>query len=56
VSHANGARRRSGARESVSGSPRGEAPRIKLDLWPRAHGSLLWLGLLPEPYALSRES
>jgi hypothetical protein len=27
VSHANGARRRSGARESVSGSPRGEAPR-----------------------------
>src|SRR6476659_7988124 len=30
ASHANGARRRSGARESVSGSPRGEAPRIKL--------------------------
>src|SRR5258708_35986700 len=30
VSHANGARRRSGARGSVSGSPRGEAPRIRL--------------------------
>ena len=29
VSHANGARRRSGARESVSGSPRGEAPRLR---------------------------
>ena len=29
ASHANGARRRSGARESVSGSPRGEAPRRK---------------------------
>jgi ATP-binding protein involved in chromosome partitioning len=29
VSHANGARRRSGARESVLGSPRGEAPRKK---------------------------
>jgi hypothetical protein len=28
VSHANGARRRSGARESVLGSPRGEAPRL----------------------------
>jgi protein ImuB len=28
ASHANGARRRSGARESVWGSPRGEAPRI----------------------------
>jgi hypothetical protein len=28
VSHANGARRRSGARERVSGSPRGEAPRM----------------------------
>jgi ABC-2 type transport system permease protein len=28
VSHAHGARRRSGARERVSGSPRGEAPRI----------------------------
>src|SRR5688572_27377368 len=27
ASHANGARRRSGARESVWGSPRGEAPR-----------------------------
>ena len=31
MSHANGARRRSGARESVSGSPRGEAPRIRLE-------------------------
>jgi predicted MFS family arabinose efflux permease len=31
VSHANGARRRSGARESVSGSPRGEAPRMMFD-------------------------
>src|SRR5262245_60355999 len=30
VSLANGARRRSGARESVSGSPRGEAPRLKM--------------------------
>ena len=29
ASHANGARRRSGARESVSGSPRGEAPRLR---------------------------
>jgi 4-hydroxythreonine-4-phosphate dehydrogenase len=29
MSHANGARRRSGARERVSGSPRGEAPRIR---------------------------
>ena len=29
ASHANGARRRSGARESVWGSPRGEAPRKK---------------------------
>jgi hypothetical protein len=28
ASHANGARRRSGARESVSGSPRGDAPRM----------------------------
>ena len=26
------------------------------DLWLRAHGSLLGLGLLPEPYALGRES
>jgi tRNA 2-thiocytidine biosynthesis protein TtcA len=32
ASHANGARRRSGARESVSGSPRGEAPRIKTEV------------------------
>src|SRR6185436_6831321 len=32
ASHANGARRRSGARESVSGSPRGEAPRMIDDL------------------------
>src|SRR6266540_4940710 len=31
VSHAIGARRRSGARERVSGSPRGEAPRIRLE-------------------------
>jgi MFS family permease len=31
VSHANGARRRSGARESVSGSPRGDAPRRGID-------------------------
>jgi non-reducing end alpha-L-arabinofuranosidase len=31
VSHANGARRRSGAQESVSGSPRGEAPRIGIE-------------------------
>jgi hypothetical protein len=30
ASHANGARRRSGARESVWGSPRGEAPRVRL--------------------------
>src|SRR5262249_14083217 len=30
ASHANGARRRSGARESVSGSPRGEAPRNEM--------------------------
>src|SRR3954471_14588444 len=30
MSHGNGARRRSGARESVSGSPRGEAPRLRL--------------------------
>src|SRR5437899_3145902 len=29
-SHANGARRRSGARESVQGSPRGEAPRLDM--------------------------
>jgi len=32
VSHANGARRRSGARERVSGSPRGEAPRVRIEL------------------------
>jgi UDP-N-acetylmuramate-alanine ligase len=31
VSHATGARRRSGARERVWGSPRGEAPRIIKD-------------------------
>src|SRR5215216_4369203 len=31
VSHATGALRRSGARASVSGSPRGEAPRIRLE-------------------------
>ena len=30
MSHENGARRRSGARESVWGSPRGEAPRLVL--------------------------
>src|SRR4051812_21049815 len=30
ASHAIGARRRSGARERVSGSPRGEAPRTRL--------------------------
>jgi uncharacterized protein len=30
ASHANGARRRNGARESVSGSPRGEASRVKM--------------------------
>src|SRR5439155_20455248 len=40
ASHANGASRRSGSRESVSGSPRGEAPRrdSMTDLtqaWPR---------------------
>jgi hypothetical protein len=33
ASHANGARRRSGARESVWGSPRGEAPRLVSALW-----------------------
>src|SRR6186713_1135778 len=32
ASHANGASRRSGERESVSGSPRGEAPRMRLDV------------------------
>jgi serine/threonine protein kinase len=32
ASHANGARRRRGARESVSGSPRGEAPPDKIRL------------------------
>jgi len=32
ASHANGARRRSGVRESLSGSPRGDAPRMKIDL------------------------
>src|SRR6188508_982140 len=40
ASHANGARRRSGARESVLGSPRGEAPRKRLDsqvAWPRGY-------------------
>ena len=31
MSHANGARRRRGAVASVSGSPRGEAPRIRLE-------------------------
>jgi len=31
ASHANGASRRSGERESVWGSPRGEAPRMRLD-------------------------
>src|SRR3954471_4138093 len=36
VSHENGARRRSGARESVSGSPRGEAPRMRIE--ERAEG------------------
>jgi hypothetical protein len=30
ASHATGARRRSGARERVYGSPRGEAPRLRL--------------------------
>ena len=30
-SHANGARRRSGARESVWRSPRGEAPRVRIE-------------------------
>ena len=34
--HANGARRRSGARESVSGSPRGDAPRIRAQRRARA--------------------
>ncbi len=32
VSHASGARRRSGARESVSGSARGEAPRMEYEV------------------------
>jgi len=32
ASHANGASRRSGERESVSGSPRGEAPRMRRDV------------------------
>ena len=32
ASHANGASRRSGERESVQGSPRGEAPRMKIDI------------------------
>src|SRR5204863_2754296 len=32
ASHASGARRRSGAGESVLGSPRGEAPRIRLEV------------------------
>jgi signal transduction histidine kinase len=36
ASHANGARRRSGARESVWGSPGGEAPRINTDEVGRA--------------------
>ncbi len=43
ASHANGARRRSGARERVWGSPRGEAPRIRLDAispGPRGDGTL----------------
>ena len=35
VSHANGASRRSGERERVSGSPRGGAPRISLGWSPR---------------------
>src|SRR2546428_13098676 len=43
--HANGARRRSGARESVSGSPRGEAPRTRLEEYaipvPLASGTRL---------------
>ena len=33
ASHANGGSRRSGERESVQGSPRGEAPRITLNWW-----------------------
>jgi len=33
ASHAIGASRRSGERERVSGSPRGEAPRMREDIW-----------------------
>src|SRR5437867_4721690 len=40
ASHANGARRRSGARESVSGSPRGEAPRMISDELQRQGGQI----------------
>ena len=55
ASHANGASRRSGSRESVQGSPRGEAPRSDIDsaLLPPLFGR--WLGeWLTEP--VPRES
>ena len=37
ASHASGARRRSGARERVSGSPRGDAPRRRLHVQHGLH-------------------
>ena len=33
ASHANGASRRSGSRESVHGGPGDEVPRINKDIW-----------------------
>jgi glucosamine-6-phosphate deaminase len=40
MSHANGASRRSGERESVQGSPRGEAPRLELiRMSPTSHAA-----------------
>jgi hypothetical protein len=33
ASHANGASRRSGSRESVQGGPGDEVPRMRKDIW-----------------------
>src|SRR5262252_10451435 len=53
ASHANGARRRSGARESVSGSPRGEAPRIRLEIEPHRQLEPAWI-VVPDRLAEER--
>src|SRR5262249_20009461 len=53
VSHANGARRRSGARESVSGSPRGEAPRMIMKPGVWRHPELVFAAIMCTIVALS---